>query len=143
MAIKKEKSTDYQLSEESSKTSREFGYATRTASALKNALSPMVFDKYGNSLHKRLLARIIAVLNQGPAAKKGKRTLADGHMQLLKGMELNPHANFSSLTYSLTAKAEIIPASGDIKVHIPELETTHFKWPERATNAYLQIRSVV
>ena len=143
MAKKKEKPTNYQLSNESSKTSQEFGYANRAASALKNALSPMVFGKYGNALHKQLLSHIIAVLNTGPTAKKGERTLADGDVALLKDMELNPYANFSSLTYSIFARVEIVPVSGEVKVYIPEISAKHFKWPERATIAYVHILGVV
>ncbi|WP_257666241.1 hypothetical protein [Parapedobacter tibetensis] len=143
MSEKNKKSINYRYSDETLKTSKEFSYATRLASALKTALSPLVFGNYGNELHKRLQSRIIAVLSTGPTEKKGERTLADGNLALLKGLELNPYTSFSWLTHAIFIKADIVPIPDGIKIQLPAMGRDNFKWPERGAEAYLSIRCIV
>lgn len=143
MAKKNERSTKYQLSAESRKSSTEFGYASRLASVLKDALAPLIFDQYRNALHKRLQARITKAIGRGPTAKKGNRTLAEADVSMLKGLELNTHTNFSVLTHSLLVKVAILVEERALRIELSAIGPTHFRWPDRAQEAYLTIRCLV
>lgn len=142
MSEKKGRPAGYKLSEASVKTSREFGYAARAASVLKQVLLPVVFGKYSNQLHKGLQSRIISVLHTGPEAKKGKRSLADGDVALMKGLSFNPHTKFSTLAPGVSLRAAIVPASGKVNLHLRSTGQSGFKWPERAISACVDIQIV-
>lgn len=142
MSEKNEKTAGYKLSEASVKTSREFGYAARAASVLKQVILPMVFGKYGNQLHKRLQSRIISILHTGPEAKKGKRNLADGDVALMKGLSFNPYTKFATLAPGVSVRAVIAPASGKVDLRLRNTNKSSFKWPDRAVLACLDIQIV-
>lgn len=142
MSEKNEKPAEYKLSDASVKSSREFGYAARAASVLKQVILPMVFGKYGNQLHKRLQSRIISVLHTGPEAKKGTRTLADGDVALLKGLSFNPYMPFSTLAPGVSVRAMIVPEAGKVNLHLRITSEGGFKWPERAISACIDIQIV-
>ncbi len=141
--MSKKRNSDYKLSPDSQKTSREFGYAARAASRLKNALLPMVFGKHGNALHKRLLSRIVAVLNSGPETKKGERNLGDGDVALLRELQFNPYTPFSRLAHSVSIAVDVSPSSGEVNIRLRDTGSDAFKWPERAVEAFLEIRCMV
>lgn len=131
------------MSADSLKSSAEFGYASRLASVLKNAMTPLVFGQYRNALHKRLQACITTAIARGPEAKKGNRTMADGDVSILRGLELNPYTRFSTLTYSLFVRVAILPKANTLRIELPAIGSDRFRWPDRAREAYLNIRCVV
>lgn len=143
MAKKRKTPTSYNLSADSVKSGAEFGYASRLASVLKNALTPLVFDQYGNALHKRLQAKITAAIARGPEAGKGNRIMADGDVALLKGVELNPYTPFASLVFVPSVRATILPETNAIRVELPAIGPDAFNWPERAQEAYIHVRCIV
>ena len=143
MAKKSEKSPKYNLSVGSRKSSAEFGYSSNLASVLKNALAPLVFGQYGNALHKRLQKCITAAIARGLAAKKGNRTMAEGDVSVLKGLELNTYTPFSALTFSLVLRAAIFPETNTLRIEMPAIRPDCFRWPERAQAAYLNVRCLV
>ncbi|GEM_PF-1355901 len=143
MTKKSEKPSKYKLSADSLKSSAEFGYASRLASVLKNAVAPLVFGQYGNALHKQLQARITTAIARGPERKKGNRTMADGEVSILNGLELNPYTRFSTLTHLLFVKATILPKTNTLRIELPAIRSDRFRWPDRAGEAYLNVRCVV
>lgn len=142
MSEKNEKPAEYKRSDASVKSSREFGYAARAASVLKQVILPMVFGKYGNQLHKRLQSRIISVLHTGPEAKKGKRSLADGDVTLMKGLSYNPYMQFSTLAPGISVGVVIDPVSRKVHLRVRNTGESGFKWPEQAISACLDVQVV-
>lgn len=143
MIKKSEKPPKYNLSAGSLQSSTEFGYSSSLASVLKNALAPLVFGQYANALHKRLQKHITAAIVRGPEAKKGNRTVAEGDVSVLKGLELNTYTPFSALTFSLFLKVAIFPETNTLRIELPAIRPDRFRWPECAQEAYLNVRCFV
>lgn len=140
MTKKNKRTAGYAWSADSLKSSAEFGYASRLASALKNALAPLVFNQYTNVLHKRLQGRITKAIGRGPEAMKGRRTLAEGDVSMLKGLELNAYTKLSALTYSLPIKVLVLAEEDALRIELQAMGPSHFRWPDRAQEAYLNVR---
>jgi len=131
--------SDKKQSENSKKSSQDFGSASRSAAQLRKAFAPLV-EFYGNNgLVNRLNKRLIAVFNTIPLKDAGKKKLADGNISLLKGFEFNTFRLFDDVFRFPTA-LEIAP-DGLVKLILPAKKIRDLIKPHpKAVQACLQVR---
>jgi hypothetical protein len=108
------KPRSYQPGEESLKSGAEFGTGSTGCALLKMAFEPLLLRAFSEDLHNRLAGKLRVIIRTGPVAKKGKRGVFDGNVNLLKGFEFNSKVSFRKLTQmtmSTTVTAEEVKVS--------------------------------
>lgn len=136
------KDKKHPLSEESLKTSQEFGHVTKVASSLLKTLKSLVGNKDGRFLYNDLCAKLIAIIGTGPIELKGQRKITDGNMGLLRGFGLNRYRRLSSLT-RLKLEIHISDAEKHVEITIPPVNETVFNAPSRAFRAVLLFQCIL
>lgn len=131
--------SDKKQSENSKKSSRDFGSASKTAAQIRKAFAPLV-EFYGNDgLVNRLNKQLVAIFNTIPPEHTGKKRLADGNIALLKGFEFNKSRPFEEVFRSLPTLQ--IEPGGLVKLIIPKKKTRELIKPHpKAVKACLQVR---
>ncbi|QEK52705.1 hypothetical protein FYC62_14320 [Pedobacter aquae] len=99
--VQRSKPASYQASEESIKSSLEFGYGSKACVLLKEAFKPLLLKSFKGTLHNRLAEVLRAVIRSGPLAIKGKRKIFDGDVSRLKAFEFNANIPFHKLCSKL------------------------------------------
>jgi hypothetical protein len=95
--VKKHTSKPYELSEESKKSSKDFGRASTSAAYIRKAFAPLI-EYYGyRGIVNRLNARVNALFKTIPAALKGKKSLLHANLSQLVGFEFNPYTSLDKL----------------------------------------------
>lgn len=94
-------SASYQPTAESLKSATEFGKGSSAAALVRKAFNPMFFSPFKERLHIRLSEVFRQIIRTGPEALKGKRTIYNGNIALLKGFECSTYANLKDLCRAL------------------------------------------
>ena len=103
--VVRKKATSYRLSENTIKSGRDFGEATRNASYLRKAFETLVKHYGNNDFHNRLNKRFTSVFNSIPSGMLGDKRLSQGNLKLLEGFQFNTVRKFTSLC---SAKLDVI-----------------------------------
>lgn len=97
----------YQLSENSKKSGRDFGAASRTAAYIRAAFSPLIERYADGDLVNRLNKRVMEIFKSIPKALAGNKKLIHGNIGQLRGFEFNVVAPLSKLLFQpLDAKIQ-------------------------------------
>lgn len=104
-------------SENTLKSSQEFGYGSTACALIKKAFDPLMLRPFKGSLHNRLSGALRNVIRSGPAAMKGERNIFDGDLKLLKGFEFNDKAKLAGF-FTVLPKAELL--NGELILTFPE-----------------------
>ncbi|MFD2288691.1 hypothetical protein GJU39_23085 [Pedobacter petrophilus] len=136
--VVRRKSDTYQLSENSKKSAKDFGAASRNAAYIRKAFAPLVkLYAYGDLLN-RLNKRFIEIFKTIPVEQAGHKKLVDGNIALLKGFEFNSSTPLEKLWLNETDLR--IEADGLVKLILPEGEIKSLLKPHpKATEARLQV----
>ncbi|WP_316800826.1 hypothetical protein [Pedobacter frigidisoli] len=136
--VVRKKATSYKLSENTIKSGRDFGEATRNASYLRKAFKSLV-KHYGNDdFHNRLNKNFTRVFNSIPSEMLGNKHLSQGNLKLLEGFQFNTGRKFASLCYARLG-LNIDPA-GFITFTWEKPKDEHFfKRVPNATRTYIQM----
>lgn len=89
----------YQLSENSKKSGRDFGAASRTAAYIRAAFSPLVKRYADGDLVNRLNKKAMEIFKSIPKEHAGNKKLVDGDLGQLRGFEFNVVAPLSKLLF--------------------------------------------
>nr|WP_294899927.1 hypothetical protein [uncultured Pedobacter sp.] len=112
---KRAKPASYQPASESQKAGAEFGTGSKAVALLKVAFGSLILRSFKATLHNRLAVVFRKIIRSGTSAKKGERGVFDGNLQLLKGFELNPKAQFIKLC-NLAIDSQITAKQINIKI---------------------------
>lgn len=108
----------YHQSENSIKSSQDFGTASRQAACIRKAFAPMVGLFGYNDLHNRLNKCLIEIFKTILAAHAGNKKLIDGKLELLKGFEFNSETCFNDLFFKHLDC--VFEADGLVKLILPK-----------------------
>jgi len=111
----------YNLSAESKKSGRDFGYATATATKLRKAFAPILALTADKKLINRLNKRFITVLKTVSESEKGAKNFKNSKISLLQGFEFNQHTSLENLL-RIAPLIEMME-DGILKISIPALPT--------------------
>ncbi|RNL54174.1 hypothetical protein [Pedobacter jejuensis] len=121
--VVRRKSGTHQLSENSKKSAKDFGEASRNAAYIRKAFAPMV-KAYGyGDLASRLTKRITSVFNTIPNSAAGNKKLFDGNLKLIEGFEFNADTRLDRLLLH-QPKVSWAP-DGLIELVFPKIELKH------------------
>jgi hypothetical protein len=107
----------YHLSENSVRSSTEFGRSSAAAALVKQALAPMVRSTADNKFSLRLTTTFRSIISTAYNRPKGEREVHDGDISLLKDFQFNRYRTSSGLC-SVQPLATINPAEG-IDISLP------------------------
>lgn len=114
----------YQLSENSKKSGRDFGAASRTAAYIRAAFLPLVERYADGDLVNRLNKRVMEIFKGISKEHAGNKKLIDGNLGLLRGFEFNVAAPLSKLLFQpLGAK---IQSDGILELEFPKTKLEQF-----------------
>ncbi|MFW0716958.1 hypothetical protein [Pedobacter sp. N23S346] len=136
--VVRHKAANYTLTENSRKSAKDFGAASRNASYIRKAFAPLVKLYAYDDLLNRLNKRFIEIFKTIPAEHAGKKKLIDGDIALLKGFEFNSSKPLEQLWLS-ESDLRIEP-DGLVKLILPKGEIESLLKPHpKATEARLQV----
>ncbi|WP_421944039.1 hypothetical protein [Pedobacter sp.] len=92
-------SVDYKLSENSIKSGRDFGEASRNATYIRKAFESLVKFYGTDDFHNRLNKRLTDIFKTIPSAHFGNKKLSQGNIGLLAGFEFNKSTAFNNLFF--------------------------------------------
>ncbi|OAD91507.1 hypothetical protein A7A78_03165 [Aequorivita soesokkakensis] len=114
----------------------EFGRAAKAGKLLRDAIRPVLKNAKDSMTVQRLTQKMVKVLQADPANKRGKRTVTQGELGLLKGFDFNINARLDN-TLQISFQTVINPVSGIILLTLNSFRpitdikvptgTTHFK----------------
>ncbi|WP_316739565.1 hypothetical protein [Pedobacter aquatilis] len=127
--IARKKPETYNLSENSIKSSRDFGEASRNATYIRKAFEPLVQFYANNNFHNRLNKRVVEAFKGIPATHLGRKKFIDANIGLLAGFEFNTSTAFDTLFFRnlhcLIGKDGLVKLTlwaGDLKNVVQPLE---------------------
>lgn len=121
--IVRRKSSTYQLSENSKKSAKDFGEASRNAAYIRKAFAQMVKDYGYGDLNSRLIKRITTIFKHIPTSNAGSKKLRDGNLKIIEGFEFNACTRLDQL---LLKSPDIKPqTNGLIEFRLPKIDTRH------------------
>jgi hypothetical protein len=114
----------------------EFGNACTSGKTLRHSINTLLQNATDGKVVSRLSKTMMQVLKTDTTDKRGKRTVANGDVTLLKGFEFNANSILGSTLYA-PYTTSITRATGVLSVSIPAfvpatsiiapLNATHFK----------------
>lgn len=110
------------MSENSLKSSKEFGYGSSACALIKKAFDPLMLRPFKGTLHNRLSEALRNVIRSGPTVMKGERNVFDGDLKLLKGFEFSDKAKLKNFFAVLP---EVRLLNKELKLVLP-----NFIWKE-------------
>lgn len=106
-----------QLSENSKKSSKEFGRASSAASLVRQAFSFIVNPIADKAFSQRLRSCFVKVISSAYSKPNGEREVTDGDLALLKGFQFNRYTRLWNI-FSIEPLVEINPETG-ISITVP------------------------
>lgn len=97
--VARTKSVDYNLSENSIKSGRDFGEASRNATYIRKAFESLVKFHGTGDFHNRLNKRLTDIFKTISAEHLGNKKLIQGNLGLLAGFEFNKSTAFNNLFF--------------------------------------------
>jgi|GEM_PF-1377488 len=133
------KGDDYDLSEGSKKSGKDFGASQTGRGLLHQGFKPFIKTVADARMDNRLKSVTIKGINTGPVTLQGKRKVTDGDVGLLKGFEFNGETCVGNLIGCLPL-IDIDPKS-NITIGLPNMRIEDlFFAPGDAADAILQFR---
>ncbi|MFC4212670.1 hypothetical protein ACFOWA_15850 [Pedobacter lithocola] len=121
--VVRRKSGTHQLSENSKKSAKDFGEASRNAAYIRKAFAPMVKDYGYGDLASRLTKRLTSVFKTIPNSTAGSKKLLEGNLKLIEGFEFNADTRLDRLLIR-QPKVSWLP-DGLIELELPKIEMKH------------------
>lgn len=128
---------NYQLSENSRKSSVDFREANRLSSAIYAIFKQLLRQGASRDQYQRLNKRLIKVMHSGPDNLLGQRKLYQGNVGLLKGFRLNPYTIWSSLIH-FQPTINVLPADQVLQIRVPAILSSDLNVPTRTSRVALQ-----
>ncbi|ADY51104.1 hypothetical protein Pedsa_0523 [Pseudopedobacter saltans DSM 12145] len=123
------------MSENSFKSAKEFGYGSTACALIKTAFDPLMLRPFKGTLHNRLSEVMRKVIRSGPITMKGNRNVFDGDLSLLKGFEFNDKVRLNSFFRTLP---EVGLVDKELRLSLPK-----FIWEELLTKVPAKANYVV
>ena len=114
----------------------EFGIANSTAKKIRSFLLPIIQNLADPKMHNRFAVKIYEAVLAGTSLPKGKRTFAEGDLNLLSGFQFNSNSPFQKFaTFSTQASLNNL---GQVKIALPEITASEqLYFPENASGGML------
>jgi|GEM_PF-1267095 len=133
--VVRSKALTHQLSENSKKSAKDFGEASRNAAYIRKAFAAMVKDYGTGDLTTRLTKRMHAVFKSITAAHAGHKKISDGNLKLMEGFEFNAYTSLGNLLLQMPKMT--LQDNGFIGLRVPKLATGHCVKAVGRSDAYM------
>ncbi|SES20339.1 hypothetical protein [Pedobacter rhizosphaerae] len=132
----RQKQAKHKLSDNSKKSSTDFGEASKNATYIRNALKPLITWYKDGAAHNRLNKRLVEVFKTISSVQMGIKRLIGGDISLISGFEFNGATTVTNLLYKLPA---INLTAAGLRLSLSRTEiATWCKYPPKATGLVLQ-----
>jgi hypothetical protein len=116
--VRKKRRSSASRSAQIKETMSKFGAAGTAGKLIRSSIRGLVNQSGDTRVTARLLKQLVSVINSDVTHDRGKRTVANGNIELLRGFEFNAKAPFDTVFYG-TTNVTIDRVAGKIQLEIP------------------------